>query len=444
MQLTSIGRILRKSLWIIIVTTLVGGAVGYLLAVNQRPTYTASAKVLFSPSATGVGSTGDLIALNTVLTGRVQTYTALVNTPLILDPAIQDLGLSATAGQISSAVSATTTGGVNVVTVSASSSDPASAAALANAASASLADHVTSLEAASDAEITGPTLDATVVQTANPPGRPSSPDIVLMTGIGLAIGFAIGVLIAGLRAASDTRIRTRRDIEGATTEAIVVTGLKSGADGLVLATDPRGESAEAYRRFRALVRTHTETGETRRIIVTSPRQGADISTVAANLAAVIAEEGVAVCLVDADLRTGSVAGVLGVTSPKGLSDVLGRRAEIRDAVIATSVPGLAVFPAGEGAEAPYSLFSSSTMTLLMDELPAKADIIVIAAPPLLDSAESVVVSGYADEAVLVVQSGRSRKGDLTEAYGILAAGDIVVSGVLLADVPRRGVDADWR
>ncbi|GAA1982791.1 Wzz/FepE/Etk N-terminal domain-containing protein [Microbacterium pumilum] len=445
MQLTNLGRIFRRSLWLIILTTLVGGAIALLLAVNQRPVYAATGKMLFSPSTAAASSTGELVAANTVLGSRITTYMTLVNSPLILDPVIQSLGLDATAGQLSSSVAAATAGAPNIVAVTASSSDPASAAALANAVAESLATQVTATETSPDAEATGPTLVATLVEPAAAPSAPSAPDIGLMLAIGLAIGFAIGVVIAAIRAYTDSRIRTRQDIHAATDAATIVGGLdKAATRTFVVAAAPTGGLAEAYRQFRAQLRTNPETQAARTIVVTSPTREPAVVGAAANLAAVIAEEDVRVALVDADIRNGLVAQFVDVTSPVGVSDVLGRRSELKAALVETAVPQLRTATAGTPTDSPYPLFASPTMGTLVEELKKTVDVVVIVAPALLDHAETLLLASNADESVLVVDSGRSRKKDLREAYALLESSGAPVTGVLLADVPRRGPDAHWR
>lgn len=445
MQLTHLGRILRRSLWLIVLLTVLGGAIALLTALSQRPVYSATATMLFSPSTAAASSTGEVVAANSVLGNRIVTYTSLVNSPLILDPAIESLGLDATAGELSSSVSAGTAGAPNIVAVTATSSDPESAAALANAAADSLATQVTATESAPGAEATGPTLTAALVEPGAPPAQPSSPNIPLLVAIGLAIGFALGVVIAAIRAYTDPRIRSRQDIRAATNEKTIVGGLdKAATQAFVVVTSPTGGLAEAFRQFRAQLRTSSEGKPARTILVTSPTREPAVVAAAANLAAVIAEEDVSVCLVDADIRNGRVAGFVSAPAGVGVRDVLGRRSAPEDALVDTATPHLRTATAGTPADSPYALFASPTMGDFMDELKEKADVVVIVAPAILEHAETLLLASNADQSVVVVSSGRSRKRDLREAYTRLESSGAPVTGVLLVDVPRRGPDARWR
>lgn len=439
MPLKQLGRILRRNVWLILIVTVLGGVVAFGLANTQRPTYSAGARVLFTPSSAAV-EPSQLVATGTLISSRVSTYAALVDTPVILDPVIQELGLNASAPQIAAAVSASVESTNNIIAVSTTSSEGQSAAALANAVAESLADQVTALDLATpEAGLDAVGITSELVDPAEAPSRPSAPDIALLTLIGAAVGFGIGIVIAGIRAYTDSRIRNRTDIHAATRPDVPIEGLPRG-DSLI-AVDP--SSAEAYRRFAVDVAARPiPVGDS--IIVTSPRATAAAALAATNLALVFAENGQSVVLLDADLRSGSVAEVLGHERNDGLSDVLSGNVELREVVRSGPHPNLRVVPAGREIQETGALLSSKAMDLIVDDLADLADVVVINSAPVLDFADGLIVADNADSAVLVVSSGSSRGRDLADAFSLLEDSGTKVSGVLLASVPRRGPDADWR
>ncbi|MEV8370919.1 Wzz/FepE/Etk N-terminal domain-containing protein [Microbacterium sp. NPDC064584] len=445
MQLSQFGRILRRNLWIIVVATLLGAAIAFALSSTQRPVYNASSRTLFSASGS-VSSAAELTAANALLLGRIETYTSLLTTPLILDPVIQELGLNATSAQIASSVSAQTEGPGNVVSVSASSSDPASAASLANAVAESLASQITNVQLAAGggAQSAAARFEYELVDQANPPSRPAAPDIPLMALVGGLVGFALGVILAGIRAYTDQRVRVRADIAGVTSSSLPVEGIaRAESNSLVSIDRPADPAAEAYRRLFAEIASPA-TRVPRRLLVTSPQPHSTTSSAAANLATVIAEGGSRVTLIDADLRGGSLAAAFGLDAGPGLSEVLDGKAELHQAVRPTARPLLSILPSGSTAESASALIASQATDVVFSDLEATSDVIVVNAPAVLRFADAVILAERADAAVLVVASGDTRKADVGDACEALETGGTAVRGVVLTSVPKRGPDARWR
>lgn len=445
MQLTHLWRILRRSIWIIVITTLVGGAIGFGLALSQRPTYSATARLLLAPASSNELTASELVSGNAVVAARIQTYTGLVGTPLILDPVIQKLGLNATPAQIASSVSAAGSSTTSIVVVQASSSKGSAAAELANAVADSIGKAITE-ESADTEEATGTAqLVATLVQPALAPSRPSAPDLTLMLSLGLAIGFAVGVLFAGIRGYTDTRVRGRQDARtAADAEAAIVQGFSVKASrGLVVASDATGADAESYRQFRAQLREGAASGH-QLIVVATPTEGGAHGAVAANLAAVIAEEGLTVSLIDADVRKSLVHQLTDVPAEPGLTDVLRGSAELGEAQHESSVPLLSVLSSGTATDAPYPLFASPAVDLLLGDLGTSSDVTVLVVPPLLTYAEGQLLLPRGDSAILVGASRRVRKRELAEAARLVSEAGVPLAGIALTEVPSRGPDAEWR
>ena len=79
------------------------------------------------------------------------------------------------------------------------------------------------------------------------------------------------------------------------------------------------------------------------------------------------------------------------------------------------------------------------MSKVLEQASLFADLVVIDAPPVLDSAESQVICSLADGALLVVDAGSTRTARASEARDELDRVKAEVLGVVLRDAARGGM-----
>jgi Mrp family chromosome partitioning ATPase len=96
-------------------------------------------------------------------------------------------------------------------------------------------------------------------------------------------------------------------------------------------------------------------------------------------------------------------------------------------------PGLSALPSGPATEDTFSQLASPQMTTLLDQLEGQADVVLIALPPLLSYAESLLLASRTDGAILLVRSGESRHNIVESAVanlnsvGARAVGAVMVT-----------------
>lgn len=442
MELQDYLRVIRRSWVLLLVITLVsvGAATAYSLL--KTPEYEATTKVFVSTQS--AVSVGDLAQGNTYTQQIVQSYTDIVTSSKVLDPVISGLNLNTTDVMLAKRVTASAALNTVVISITATDVVPQTAADIANGIADSLRTVVRDDLAPATSGTAAP-VKISVVQPADMPLAPSSPNIPLNIALGLLVGLALGVGIAVLRSVLDTRIRSIHDVENVTT-APVLGGIsfdaKTKTSPLIVQDDPRSPRAESFRSLRTNLQFLDFDGRARSFVVTSAVQGEGKTTTVANLAIALADAGINVVVVDADMRRPQLAEIMGLEGAVGLSDVLISKASLEDAIQPWGSTGhLHILPAGQIPPNPSELLGSQNATDLIDSLTETFDIVLLDAPPVLPVSDAAILSKRTGGAIVVVAADRTRKAQLAGAVDALDAigGDIL--GVVVTMLPNRGPDA---
>lgn len=439
MELTDYIRILRKNWVIIVVATLLGIGIAAAWSLTRTPEYEAQSTVFVSTQS---GSTiQDLQQGSNFTQSRVQTYTNLVTTPIVMNPVVAELDLGMTASELSTQVEASAALNTTLITITVTGADPVRAADVANALGASLKTVVERLETPNGTDTSPVRVER--VKDALPPLKPSSPNVPLNLALGALVGLAIGIGVAVLRAVLDTRIRTPRDVEQVTDRPLIgaiAFDPKAKERPLIVHADPLSPRSESFRAMRTNLQFLETDGRASYVITSSvPSEGK--STTAINLAIALADAGKRVALLDTDLRKPKVAEYLGIEGGAGLTDVLIGRARLSDVMLPWGNRSLYVLPAGKIPPNPSELLGSKSMRQLLEALERDVDIVLCDAPPLLPVTDAAILANATSGAILVVSAGRTNRHQLSGAVDALNTAGAHIAGVAMTMVPTRGPDS---
>ena len=201
--------------------------------------------------------------------------------------------------------------------------------------------------------------------------------------------------------------------------------------------DPRSPAAEAYRMLRTNLQFSSPDKPLQSLVVTSSTPSEGKSTTAINLAVTFAQTDSKVLLVDADMRKPTVHKVLGLNNSRGLSNVIVGESEIHDAVQACWVDNLSVITSGPIPPNPAELLNSKRARQIFAKLEEYYDMVIIDAPPVAATSDSMILSSMASGVLLVVSYGQVAK-DL--AKGVVDQLNKVkanVLGVVMNRVPGK-------
>ena len=299
-----------------------------------------------------------------------------------------------------------------------------------------------------------------ILDAARVPTAPVEPNIPRNLLFALVLGITSGVGLAFLLENMDNTVRTTEQaqlISALPSLGMIPLGSKWPANGshakqLTLASSkeaveivtqarPQSQMAESYRALRTSLLLSSLGAPPKVIMVTSARPQEGKTTTAINSAIVLAQKGVRVLLVDADLRRPSVHKTLGLGPRSGLSNVLTGSATLQQAITVSPVlPNLFILPAGTPPPNPAELLASTNMKQVLDELREQFDHVVVDTPPTLSVTDAVVLSPRVDAIILVIRSGQTTKQALRRSRDILMQVNAHVTGVLLNAVDLSSPD----
>lgn len=173
------------------------------------------------------------------------------------------------------------------------------------------------------------------------------------------------------------------------------------------------------------------------LLITSANPGEGRTVTAINLAITLSQQiDGTVLLVDADLRKPSIHTLLGFDAENGLSDYLRGKAQIADLLVNPGMHRLVVLPGGKAIPNSSEHLGSPRMEALINELKERYTdrFIIFDSPPLLASADSLVLSRFIDGILMVVEAEKTSKEDLKRAMELLQ--DKPVIGTVLNKIKQ--------
>jgi succinoglycan biosynthesis transport protein ExoP len=434
-------RIVRRRKWVVVQAVIVVPVLALLLSLSQEKEYTATATLLFRQAPIGIAE-GESVEDPTRVAA---TNGQLVGLPIVADKAAESLdGVSS--GEIFGSIAVEPSAEADTAKISATTPDPETSAAMANAYGRAyiafrresdrnqVQDAIdvaeTGLSQLSEEEREGKegaalneqldrlklaqalqTGGAELVQPADVPSSPSSPQTTRNVMLGIILGGLLGLGLAVLLDRIDRRVRTVDELEDIYDVPILariprsqrLSRRKSEAIG------PQTQEGEAFRVLRTNLRYFNVDDGMHSILVTSPEAGDGKSTVARTLAMTMAEMGDDVILVEGDLRKGGeLRGVTGGPA-SGLSNVLAGT-PYEKVLIEVDMPGsgahsrtLTVLPSGPIPPNPSELLDSAQMRDLMIKLQERFSVVVIDSPAL--GAVSDALALVPDVSAVVIVGG---------------------------------------
>ena len=245
-----------------------------------------------------------------------------------------------------------------------------------------------------------------IVDQAQVPGAPSSPNLMLNLLIALFGGAVAAAVVVFLLEQFDDGIRTPDDVTSATGLPLlgVVPVAEDDEEIADLVDDPKSEVSEAYLTIRSNLALSSTRGVPGVLMITSSRAAEGKSTTSYALARILARTGKRVIIIDADMRSPSVHNAFGMTNGQGFANFLAGEDDLALLINHSDMSNLDVMTAGPTPPSAAELLSGDRTGTLISKLRENYDHVVVDAPPLLGIADAPLLSKSVDGVVYVIES----------------------------------------
>ena len=433
---------------LIAVTVVVCTAAAGAYAWTREPLYAAHTQLFVSTGANPSDlSPSEVYQGGLAAQSRAQSYAAILSSPAVAEAVVRKLGLSESAEDVESAITATAPEDTVLINVTAEDESPERARDIANAVGEEFPRFVKTLESSPAPE--GSDVNITVASRAALPTSPEFPPKGLYLVAGALLGLILGVALVALRELLDRRIRddeAAEAIAGAPVIGHIPRDPRASRRPLVVVDDPDSPEAEAYRRLRTNLRVVTIDSDRRSLLLTSAVSGEGKTLLAANLGIAFAQAGHRVVLVDADLRRPRLGRLLGLEPAPGMSELLSPNVpesellsgDLLEATLhrEQQLP-LEMLTSGSPPPNPSELLGSERFEALLEALTLRADLVILDSPALLSVGDAAVIARVTAAVLMVARVPSTRAEQFDAAAEALHAVAEPPVGAVLNGFPAR-------
>lgn len=309
-----------------------------------------------------------------------------------------------------------------------------------------------------------PYTEARVISNAVRPGGRAQPNTLLVMALASASGLLLAFGVAVLIDLSEGGFRTSEQVEGELGASClsVVPRLKGASGKSVAAEDtarssssrkvtpagvlsgvieaPFSRFAEAFRTIKVSIDLVLMGNPVKVIGITSTQPNEGKSTVAANLARLVAHAGGNAILLDCDLRNPSLTRALAPGAEIGLLDVVAGKRQLSEVIWMDSATSLSFVPMVAKTRISHTneILASHGMKKLVDELRKKYEYVLIDLPPLTPVVDVRSTKQLIDSYLFIVEWGAATIDAVKRA---LASAPVVQDNLLGVVLNKADLDA---
>ena len=279
----------------------------------------------------------------------------------------------------------------------------------------------------------------TIVEPAQVPTVPSSPNLLLNILLSLMAGIALsGAAVLALEQI-DEGIREPAQVQPQLKLPLLGNTPRVTDELMTELRDAKSHLYEAYFSIRSNLSFATDHGFPRSMAVTSTRPAEGKSSTALALSIILGRTGKRVLLVDADMRSPSVHALTGNHNESGLSNYLAGNDDWRRMAQATDLTGVSIVAAGPTPPSAAELLSGERLERFVADVLEQYDHIVVDAPPILGISDAPIISRAIEGCVLVVQAGAVPVRGIRASIARLQMAHAHIFGVVLTKLqPQAG------
>jgi succinoglycan biosynthesis transport protein ExoP len=271
-----------------------------------------------------------------------------------------------------------------------------------------------------------------IVDSADVPVSPTSPNLFLNLLLGLLSGAAVAAAFVVAREQIDESIKDPTDARRTLTVPLLgAVPIQAGARPTDALQDRKSAMADAYLSIQTSLRFSTDHGVPRSLGVTSTRPAEGKSTTSYALANSLARTGKNVILIDGDMRSPSAHEMLMISNEAGLSNYLAGDDNLERLLLRAELLGIDVLPAGPQPPNAAELLTSNRLQLLIARLLETYDHVVIDCPPVLGMADAPLIASQVEGVVYAIEANGPKAGAVNAGMARLKGANANILGAVL-------------
>ncbi|MBR0431268.1 polysaccharide biosynthesis tyrosine autokinase [Candidatus Saccharibacteria bacterium] len=421
--------------FIVIVILAVVGVAVYDLNI-KKPLYQSRTTVVIAKSDVA-SFDGSAATLNDINASQklVTTYGEIAKSELVLNQVIENLGLHVDVKELSKSLTIKPVEDTSILSITVKDLNAKLSATIANEIAKVFSEEVKKIYNIENVT----QLSVAVVPTVSS-NNTLTRDLILAVAIAILTvgGFAF------LRFYLDDTIKQGDDVEkiiGLPVTGYVLRGdvqpRRVGSE-LIVERAPKAIVSENIKSLRTNLQFTAVDQNIRTILMTSSNAGEGKSFVSANLAISFAQADKRVLLIDCDLRRGRIHKLFGAVNTLGLSDLLASDLKsFSKYVRPTKMKNLDIITCGTYPPNPSELLASKKNKRLIKILSDFYDVVILDGAPVGGLADSVILSSFVDETLIVVKDAHTSKTELLAAKDSLDKVGARIAGLVFNMVNKK-------
>lgn len=206
---------------------------------------------------------------------------------------------------------------------------------------------------------------------------------------------------------------------------------------LLLARDnPEDNAIEALRSLRTSLHFAMMEARNKIVMISGPSPEVGKTFVTSNLAVVLAQAGLKVLIIDADLRRGYLHTTFNLENENGLSDFLAGKAKRETAINKTGIDNLDFIARGTVPPNPSELLMHKGFGELLDWANESYDIVLVDTPPILAVTDPAIVGRYTGTNLIVARFMKNQVKEVEYTIERFEKAGIEIKGVILNGIER--------
>ncbi|MDO8445496.1 MAG: polysaccharide biosynthesis tyrosine autokinase [Deltaproteobacteria bacterium] len=266
-----------------------------------------------------------------------------------------------------------------------------------------------------------------------------TPNLLLNALFAIMLGATFGISVALFVEYIDDTIKTPEDVRAfkGLTFLGSIFNLKKKDPRLISMSDPRFPLREFIRTIRNSIKFTSLDKTLKSITITSSIDQEGKSFFAANLAISAANEGKKVLIIDCDLRRPGINNYFNLPKNLGLTSYMVGDQELKDIQLKSGIEGLSIILTGPIPPDPGKLVESNKMHNLIKDMEMIYDLVIIDTPPVLAASDAIVLGGWTDGSIILIQSGRASRSHFSDIIETFKRANINLIGAVLNRVHGR-------